>query len=108
MYFIRNIKPYLKLALSFVFIYLLVGIGLYLLEQDINPRCRNLFDAFWSTTVFFFSGFGDFGPVPRGVKTISLFMFVLVQGILVIVSAYVVSTFASHELREVRTPSSTT
>lgn len=104
MFSLRSINPFLKLGLVFIIIYLLAGTSLYYLEQEVNPRCQNVFDAFWITTVFFFSGFEDFGPITRGGKLISLLVFVLGAGIMVMVTAKIASIFVRHELKEVKMP----
>lgn len=104
MHFIRRSNPYVKLSLSFVIIFLLAGIGLYILEHAVNERCNNFFDALWLTTVFFFSGFEEFGPVTTGGKIISLFVFIIGAGIMVVVTAKIASIFIRHELKEVKMP----
>lgn len=95
---------YLWVIGSFGTIFLLAGMGLYALEHGVNPRCRNLLDAYWLTTVFFFSGFEEFGPVTTGGKIISLFVFILGAGIMVVVTAKIASLFVRLELQEVKMP----
>lgn len=100
----RHVNPYIKLVFAFILVYFVAAVSLYLLEHDINPRCHDIFDAFWLTTVFFFSGFEEFGPVTPGGKIISLFLFVIGAGIMVVVTAKIASVFVRHELKEVKMP----
>lgn len=100
----RRINPYPRLILAFIAVFLIAGFTLYLLERGVNERCHNYFDALWLTTVFFLSGFEDFGPVSTGGKIISLFMFILGAGIMVVITGIIASVFVQRRMREEKMP----
>ncbi len=90
----------------FLILYLLASAGLYVLEHDENPKCRDVYDALWLTTVFLFSGFEEFGPVTAGGRILSLGVFIVGAGLMVAVTAKIASVFVTKELKEVTVPDS--
>ena len=85
-------------------LYLAAAFSLYSLERGVNPKCETLYDAFWLTTVFFFSGFEEFGPVTTGGRLISLISFILGAGVMVAVTAKSASFLVAKDRRKVPMP----
>ena len=99
-----RINIYFKIIIIFLVIFLLSGLGLYLLERGINKNCNSYFDALWLTVVFFLSGFEDFGPVSVGGKIISLFIFIMGAGIMVVFTGVIASFFVNKSIKGVKMP----
>ena len=99
-----RINPYFKIIIIFLVIFLLSGLGLYILESGINKNCNSYFDALWLTVVFFLSGFEDFGPISAGGKIISLFIFIMGAGIMVVFTGVIASYFVNKSIKGVKMP----
>lgn len=92
----------LTLLLLLFFIVFAAGIGIYVLEEKINPHINSLFDAFyWALVTISTVGFGDIAPVTIEGRSIS--MAIIVGGIAMIsfATSVIVSAF-SEKLTEVK------
>lgn len=102
--FQSKVPFYLVVITILITFYISSGIGLYLQEHNVNTRIGNLFDAYWLMTVFFLSGFEDFGPVTSGGRVLSLFMFLLGLGAVAAITGKIASVLVIRGQKEAKMP----
>ena len=95
----------LTLLLILVFLMSVAGIGIYVLESNVNKNIHNVFDGiYWALVSMATVGYGDISPVTYAGKSLS--MIIIVSGIMIIsfATSVIVTTFYErlYELKENR------